>query len=189
MSCRQVADQPLNFCCFPLLCYFWFCRLWFSRAIWPFVFVDVLDASFEDQKVRFPVSVKLDAGFVVPLDGSPHYLTIVEDDDHGGLRFHLLLIVIVFRMSLLRRNTFALLRGDALCTSQSIRIIETTGGNTRVGRSYILFRHSDKSSDSIFEPAISIGESRNKCNSTGRSPRAQGVFSYLFYGGRFGIRS
>ena len=64
-------------------------------------FEDVADAVFVDQHVGLAAATDLEAVSVVPLDRSVHFLAVLEDNDHGRARLHLLLEVEGFRMRLL----------------------------------------------------------------------------------------
>lgn len=80
-----------------------------ARSLLPAVFalfVHVLDRRFVDQQIGLAISGDFEAALVVPLDHAVNFLAIAQHDHHGSLRLHLLLVVEVFRVSLLRWRGF-----------------------------------------------------------------------------------
>src|SRR5437867_853089 len=78
---------------------------------------------FEDQQVWPFQAMELDAASVVPLYVSSELFAVLENDDHGGLVIHLLLIIEALGVSLLGGHSLAIrvlvtatMRGLALGT-------------------------------------------------------------------------
>src|SRR5262249_8722841 len=65
------------------------------------------DAVLHDHQVGGADAVHLDADPVVPLDDAAQLLAVLEDDDHGSARVHLLEVVERLRVGLLRRHLLA----------------------------------------------------------------------------------
>src|ERR1700730_5217625 len=64
----------------------------------------VLDGGLVDHQVGRAGAIQLDAVLVVPLDIAVDFLTVAQNDDHGSLRLHLLLIIKILGVSLLGRR-------------------------------------------------------------------------------------
>src|SRR4030088_2785995 len=61
----------------------------------------VLDGGLVDHQVGGAAADQLDAVLVVPLDIAVDFLAVAQNDDHGSLRLHLLLIIKIFGVGLL----------------------------------------------------------------------------------------
>src|ERR1700676_465092 len=68
------------------------------------LFIHVLYRGLVDHQIGGAAAVHLQAGFVVPLDGSADLLAITQHDHHRSLRLHLFLIIKVLRIGLFRRR-------------------------------------------------------------------------------------
>src|SRR6202165_4052895 len=64
----------------------------------------VLDGGLVDHQVGRAGAIQLDAVLVVPLDITVHFLPFAQNDGHGSLRLHLLLIIKIFGVGLLGRR-------------------------------------------------------------------------------------
>src|SRR5579862_438818 len=69
--------------------------------------IHVLDRGFVDHEVGSAAAIHFEAALVVPLDHPADFLAIAEHDDHWSSGLHLLLIVEIFRVSLLRWGRLA----------------------------------------------------------------------------------
>src|SRR5437660_6761127 len=68
------------------------------------LFIHVLDRRLIDHQIRCADAVYLDAGLVIPLDGSVDFFIVEHDDYHWSLRLHLLLKIEIFGIGLFRRR-------------------------------------------------------------------------------------
>ena len=97
------------------------------------LFVHVANAVFEDQQIGFCFPVDLDAVSIIPLDDAAELLTIIQHHHHGSLVLHLLQIVEAFRIGLLLRGGFALLR------SNRHLVLEVGKGRTNEAAVHVVF--------------------------------------------------
>jgi hypothetical protein len=83
------------------------------------VFEHVLDGGLVDHQIRGAAPVQLDAILVVPLDITVDFFAVTQDDYHGGLRLHLLLIVEVFGVGLFAGHKLLVWDGGTVAASVS----------------------------------------------------------------------